>query len=281
MKQTISLIIVLFIWNNLSAESISGKIIDSKTKSNIANVRVIIKDYSSTLTDNAGKFTLKIPDNIDKNKIIINFDMPGYSYLDVALNNLNKNNNILLMDAIHKDAKSKELNHTKSEVKKEGITKGSSTFIFMLDNFSDIGGEFGFIVKKHTPCYLSSLNLYIGNTKIRNLKFRINIYDINNNYKRINDQEIISSVDMGNFYLAHDGWVKFDLFSYNIKIDRETLIVFENIFHPTISNDIELSFPGLSAITTKNNCFYRTSYHENFEKLDLKLSMFAELIPIN
>ncbi|NLA25677.1 MAG: carboxypeptidase-like regulatory domain-containing protein, partial [Bacteroidales bacterium] len=96
MKQTISLIIVLLIWNNLSAESISGKIIDSKTKSNIANVRVIIKDYSSTLTDDAGKFTLKIPDNIDKNKIIINFDMPGYACLDVGLNNLNRSNSTIL-----------------------------------------------------------------------------------------------------------------------------------------------------------------------------------------
>ena len=74
--------------------------------------------------------------------------------------------------------------------------------------------------------------------------------------------------------------MKFDISNYNLIIDREVLIVFENIYLPNISKDIELSCPGLSAIIGKSNFYIRLSPFDDFQRVDIKVSMYAEVTPV-
>lgn len=281
MKSIFLSLLFCFIGCFIYANTITGVVVDAKSKKNIAFVRIGIENCSSTLSDSSGHFSIDLPSGDsynDKNTIVI-FDRPGYSTLSISLEDYRASGGIVSMNPIPAQRKDISIS-TSTKARKEGITKGSCTYIISLDQMKETGGEFGFILGNNLPCYVSSLNLYIGNTKIRYLQFRVNIYDVQNNNQRMNDYEIITKADLGNAYLAQDGWVKFDISNYNLIIDRKVLIVFENLFHPNIAKDIELSFPGLTAMIGQGNFYYRLSPFDNFEKTDLKVSIYAEVTPI-
>lgn len=280
MKHLFPFLILYIIGGSLNAKTISGVIIDSKSKENVGLVRVGINACCFTLSDEFGHFTLNIPSERKYgDTTMIVFDKPGYATFYLSLKDLRASGGVVSMKSIQ-GLKLDNPISVNGKVRREGITSGSSTFIFMLDEMKELGGEFGIIIGENAPCVVSSLNLYIGNSKIRHLKFRVNIYDVHNGYKRINEHEIITSADLGSAYLAQDGWVKFDISNYNLIIDREVLIVFENIYLPNISKDIELSCPGLSAIIGKSNFYIRLSPFDDFQRVDIKVSMYAEVTPV-
>lgn len=276
----LSLFIFVFILN-LYSDGISGIIINSKTKTRLSYVRVGLENNTSALSDSLGNFHLILKDNQeykDRNVKLI-FDRPGFLPLSLSIGDFEKSGKIVSMTPTpHEKSKQNTANmyNVSSKTHKDGATRGSSTYVFMLDFMKELGGEFGIVIGNKIPCLISSLNLYIGHSKIRHLKFRVNVYDVNNNFKRINDHEIIAHADLGNAYQAVHDWVNFNISDYNLTIDREVLIVFENIYHQNIGEDIEMSVAGILASVGNSNSYFRIHPFNDFAKIGIRISMYAE-----
>lgn len=91
------ILILLFLYNTIYSQTLTGLVKDSKTNDNLEGVSILVKDTNiGTYSDSLGKFSLKLKEGLYN----IRFSYIGYK--DTIINiNLNKDKNILLkMDDI-------------------------------------------------------------------------------------------------------------------------------------------------------------------------------------
>lgn len=71
-----------------------GKVINSKTKKTLASANLLISNSNiSTITNNDGKYKLKVPETFQNHKVTISY--LGYISENISLNNLKKNDAII------------------------------------------------------------------------------------------------------------------------------------------------------------------------------------------
>jgi len=107
-----------------------------------------------------------------------------------------------------------------------------------LDNIN-LGSEIGrkFKLGNDNPSYLKNFKFFIKDNNFDFVKFRINIYTIENNnpYKKINFKNIIITTSEN-----YVGWINVDLLPFHIVVREDIIVTVEWIEHSEIGNKLNL-----------------------------------------
>ncbi|MCF6213489.1 MAG: carboxypeptidase-like regulatory domain-containing protein [Flavobacteriaceae bacterium] len=109
---------------------------------------------------------------------------------------------------------------------------------------SEIGRKFSLGSRKAS--ILENFQFYLIESNFKNLKFRLNIYSIENKRpgNKLNDSNILVNVD--NYF---KGWIKVNLIDYNLKIKQDIIITVEWINTSKDGNKLSLPIiiPSISS----------------------------------
>ena len=195
-----SLLTVLLLLQNLNLyaqKTLKGTIIDSKTNQGIpyASIGVLGKRIG-TIADENGDFVLRL------NKKTVSEENPtiissiGY---ESVLTRISKIKNSILLNPKNQTSTDTIKKSNDFEQKKIGrfIEKGIGSLSFhnKHDRNTDdkLGREIGAILNLKGKNYLSKVNFYIGRNEFDKVKFRLNIYNVKNDYPKdlIINEEIL------------------------------------------------------------------------------------------
>lgn len=225
------LLTILLLLQNVALhaqKSLKGSIIDSKTNQGIpyASIGVVGKNIG-TIADENGDFVLRLNKNSvsEKNPAIIS--SIGYESVSFRISKI-KNTILLnpekiqLKDTIVKsnDFEQKSIGRTVEK----GI--GSISFHNKKDkNIDDkLGREIGAILNLKGRNYLKKINFFIGQNQFDKVKFRLNIYNVKNNYPKdliINDEILIELSQ------NQKGWIEIDVSKYDLRFEDRVAVALQ------------------------------------------------------
>lgn len=207
---------------------LAGKVMNSE-KQVLAYTNTGIKDKNvGAISDISGNFKIIIPVNYITDELT--FSHIGYKELNIPVAELQQKKAISIV--LEKQAIEMEtaiVSNKKLQVKKIGV-RSRSPFIFgnpidNNNNNNDINEFLQFIDISNKPSQIVDANIYMIPVKQGAIACRINFYYAENGApgKRINTVEIIQKRTI------EKGWMKFDLSSFNLSIDRNFFVGFEFI----------------------------------------------------
>jgi hypothetical protein len=221
--------IVLFFLNlNLQAQkTLQGIIKDKVTNENLAYVNVgIVNQNSGTVSDANGKFEFKIRDNLSTEDLKIS--LIGYNTIILKVsefaNKIAKNEIIYLEKSI---AVLKEIVIKNKNLKTAtlGNILGRKTVSAGFVN-NVLGNEIGIIIKiQKKPTFIESFNAIVDYNKYKELKFRINFYNLKKglpNNTLLQENIIVTST-------VKNGLMTIDLDDYNIVVYEDFFVSIELI----------------------------------------------------
>lgn len=192
-----------------------------------ANIGVLNKP-NGTVSNLEGKFNLEV-ENTDVEDTI-RVSCLGYKSEDILFKDLIKNPMILDIKLQRQVEQLNEvaLNSKKIKTYSEGKlkTNTSQQVIFSMPNQENqnLGSEVGrkFKLGDETPSLLTEFKFFIKDNNFESVKFRINIYGIEDGkpFKKINTENIFASAGK-NF----TDWVVVDLTPFNIVVNDEVIVV--------------------------------------------------------
>lgn len=211
-------------------KTIKGIVTDSlKNPIQYVNVGVLNKPLG-TLTNASGEFILNVDSSMNLDTLKIS--CLGYKSKEMKVESLINNKSEIQISLANYIEKLDEVVITSGKLKmyNEGKekTKTSASVIFANPNYanqnlgSEIGRKFSLGTKK--PSILTHFKFFIRENNFELVKFRINIYSINNNrpVKKLFGSNII--VDVNN---KGKGWVNVDLTKYDIKTQEDIIVTVE------------------------------------------------------
>lgn len=211
-------------------KTIKGIVTDSlKNPIQYVNVGVLNKPLG-TLTNASGEFILNVDSSMNLDTLKIS--CLGYKSKEMKVESLINNKSKIQISLANYIEKLDEVVITSGKLKmyNEGKekTKTSASVIFANPNYvnqnlgSEIGRKFSLGTKK--PSILTHFKFFIRENNFELVKFRINIYSINNNrpVKKLFGSNII--VDVNN---KGKGWVNVDLTKYDIKTQEDIIVTVE------------------------------------------------------
>lgn len=138
-----------------------------------------------------------------------------------------------------------------------------------------LGSEIGVKIKlKDTPAVLKDFGWYLGANNFKNIKFRINIYSLKNNYpdSLILDKEVYAEV-----LNSKTGWNKIDLESFNLIVNSDFAITLQWIEHE-INKDKhpEVHIPGI--LTPFHVSYFRVASQDKWKKVNANLNYHVTLL---
>jgi hypothetical protein len=226
---------ILIFWTlilsaNFCFSQITGVVTDSlKNPIQYVNVGVLNKPLG-TLTNSNGEFVLNIDSSMNLDTLKIS--CLGYKSKEMKIEGLINTKSKIQISLENYMEKLDEVVITSSKLKmySEGKdkTKTSASVIFANSNHtnrnlgSEIGRKFSLGTKK--PSVLTHFKFFIRENNFDAVKFRINIYSINNNRpdKKLFGSNII--VDVNN---KGKDWVNVDLSEYDIKVQEDIIVTIE------------------------------------------------------
>lgn len=211
-------------------KTIKGIVTDSlKNPIQYVNVGVLNKPLG-TLTNANGEFILNVDNSMNLDTLKIS--CLGYKSKEMKVESLINNKSKIQISLANYIENLDEVVITSSKLKmyNEGKekTKTSASVIFANPNFvnqnlgSEIGRKFSLGTKK--PSILTHFKFFIRENNFELVKFRINIYSINNNrpVKKLFGSNIIVDVNT-----KGKGWVNVDLTNYDIKTQEDVIVTVE------------------------------------------------------
>jgi hypothetical protein len=226
---------ILIFWTlilsaNFCFSQIKGVVTDSlKNPIQYVNVGVLNKPLG-TLTNANGEFILNIDDSMHLDTLKIS--CLGYKSKEMKIDGLIDTKSKIQISLANYMEKLEEVVITSSKLKmySEGKekTKTSASVIFANPNYvnQNLGSEIGrkFSLGNKKPSVLKDFKFFIRENNFDEVKFRINIYSINNNRpeKKLFGSNII--VDVNN---KGKDWVNVDLSEYDIKIQEDVIVTVE------------------------------------------------------
>lgn len=230
-KQTKAiLIMLLLILNNAFSQEkiVRGIVLDNLKKPvQYANVGILNKPIG-TVTNKEGEFEL----NIDHSLILdtLKISSLGFKSKEFVIKNFigNRDFNIYLESHIEKleevvinPNNLKKYTTGKEKTKSNNQVFFSNPEIRNINLGSEIGRKFTFETKK--PALLEEFKFYIKENNFEKIKFRINIYNINNEIptNRINKIDIYKELN------NTKGWINVNLEDYNIAVTENVIITIE------------------------------------------------------
>ncbi|MES2764178.1 MAG: alpha/beta hydrolase-fold protein [Bacteroidota bacterium] len=220
--------IVLFIGISVSTiaqTQLTGVIVDKDKQTALPYVNIGIRHKNiGTVSLLNGNFSIQIPQQ--NNNDTLTFFMIGYEELKLPIANISTNQKVQL---IQKKYELYEIPVSANRLveKSFGIKKNNSPLHFTDGsvNQNDIFEIAQVIHLGETLSKITSLNLYVNESKSDSGTFRINFYDVKDSKpgQRIIEKNIIHK------QVINTGWLKFDLTAYNIYLKGKLIVALEFI----------------------------------------------------
>ncbi|MFD0751169.1 alpha/beta hydrolase-fold protein [Mucilaginibacter calamicampi] len=231
--QAKAITLLLFIFGyTLSAfcqTKLEGQIVNSASKSGLRYVNIGIKGRNiGTISKENGFFAINIPpENITDT---LTFSLIGYGELSIPLQQLTSNEKIKIQlvenTTMLKEAliRSDKLVERKFGIRNTGALLHFTDGIFKKDDSFEIGQVIDLGAR---PGKITSLNIHINSSRPDSATFRINFYQFDEDHNtpgpRIFNKSIVQR------HPIKEGWLKFDVSEYNIRLKGKVFASIEFI----------------------------------------------------
>ena len=224
MKTPFLILIILISTYNYSQSNIRGKIIDVENKTVLPYANIGIQGTNiGTVSDKNGFFNLRLKKDQNLNDSL-QFSFIGYKTNSIQIATLLNRENLVEMTSKADELSEVIISSKKPRQKIIGrnhIGTGTlwSNFYIAGEKQDDrLGKELGMKFNLRGDYRLKSLNFYVGPNEYNSVKFRVNIYKIDNNQptELMNGEDII--FEIGDI---QSEWFKVDLNEYDIYLKEE------------------------------------------------------------
>ncbi|KYG72227.1 carboxypeptidase-like protein [Roseivirga ehrenbergii] len=246
MKKAI-LLILLFVSTGLSAQEqiLQGKIVD-ENQSALAYVNIgLIGTTVGTVSNSEGLFKLTIKDLSQLINSTLRVSSIGYETQEFALNSVVKDGELMIvMKASTQQLNDVIITPSDTKVYTEGRDKTNTArqvnFSISTAQNQNLGSEIGrkFELSNRKDNYLKNFKFYIKYNDFDQVKFRINIYTLEDGVpsEYLNSQNLIIEITD-----KKTGWIEVDLSELNLVVRGDIAIGAEWIEHS--KNGRRLSLP--------------------------------------
>ena len=275
------LLTVLLLLQNVALyaqKTLKGSVIDSKTKQGIpyASIGVVGRGIG-TIADENGDFVLRLYKNSvsEKNPAIVS--SIGH---ESAILKISKIKNTILLNPDNTQfsdtiVKSNNLEQKRiGRIAEKGI--GSISFHNKHDKNSDdkLGREIGAILNLKGRGYLSKVKFFIGQNQFDKVKFRLNIYNVKNNYPKdlIINNEILIELSQN-----QSGWISIDVSKYNLRFEDRVAVALQWIEGVEIDRDSkQVTIPAIFPTFSRNG-FIRAKSQDFWTMMNATPSIYADV----
>ncbi len=273
--------IFLLNFNSYSQENIlNGEIKDAENKTLLqyANIGIANKNVG-TVSNSNGQFSLRLNEKINQNDIVT-FSYIGYQSKSLPISKLNLTNNLIELEPLKNQLDEVVVKFTKPKAKIFG--RNSKGFGLMHFNFytsyekdveDRLSKEIGMKFKLKKDCKINDLNFNVTSNEFSSLKFRLNIYKVENGLPT----ELISEKDIV-FEIKDEfkGWFNLDLKPYNIYLDKdsEDIAITIQWVESKKANENSKYFGISTAISATETSYYREKSMDTWKKSGQSLSFY-------
>ncbi len=208
-------------------KKVSGNVWNIETNTPLAYVNIGIKDKTvGTVSNNNGVFELLLNEQVTS-KDTVYFSYIGFNTERYLVSELHQLKKAILLQPKNTELDEVVISSQKIKLKSKKIGRTSKGLGLMHSNFytsyekdvdDRLSKEMGMALKIRRNCHIKDLNFNVTNNQFKFLKFRVNIYKIENGLPTdliIQDNIVFEIKD--NFL----GWVKVDLEPYDIQLKKE------------------------------------------------------------
>jgi hypothetical protein len=196
---------------------LSGRVTDSKNNQPVGFATIGIKGKSiGTVTDEQGRYLFSVTAAQVQESDVVIISSVGYQPVKMTYPAFKSSADIQLTPAVTQ-LRAVKVNPGKVKTKIYGRTGNSTLMVstmFTQKQLVDdnLGKEQAAILSIDNDCYLRDFNMFVVNNRFKNVKFRLNFYNVKNGYpdSLISDKNILFDVPQKH------GWVKVDLTPYQI-----------------------------------------------------------------
>lgn len=209
--------------------TVTGRVTDSlKTPLKYVNVGVLNK-YVGTVTNDKGIFKFNINNSMINDTLRIS--SLGYESEEILIKNIISNSKIdIILNNYTEELEEIILSSNQGKLRVKGKKKSKSKnevfFAIPKAKNQNLGAEIGrkFSIGSKKESQLKEFKFFIKKNNFEKIKFRVNIYSINNKYpsKNLNKKNIY--IDVKN---KSTGWIIVNLADYDINIKENIIITVE------------------------------------------------------
>ena len=263
-------------------KKISGKVWNFENNKPLPYVNIGIKNKTvGTVSSNDGLFKLLLNDKVTSKDTVV-FSYIGFKTEKYLVSELNKTKEPILLQPETMELDQVVISSKKIKLKPKKIGRTSKGLGFMHINFytthekdvdDRLSKERGMALKIKRNCHIKDLNFNVTSNQFKSLKFRVNIYKIENGLPTdliIQDNIIFEIKD--NFL----GWVKVDLEPYDIQLKKENDEVAVTIqWLESVKTDKKSKYFSISATTSPLHTFFsREKPMDTWTKNNYNLSFY-------
>jgi predicted alpha/beta superfamily hydrolase len=255
MKLLRSLLIYVFAFQSLYSMSqiiLSGKVENEKGEAlSFVNIGIKGKNIGACASED-GLFTITIPQNLEKDSL--SFALLGYEEFNIAIPNLiTAHHNKIALKSKTIYLKDIPITAQKLVEKKIGISKYKPAFHIIDASIQqkDIFEIAQVLRLPKSACKITSLNIFINESRKDSGVFRINFYELSDDkpYKKLNSSDIVFTKPI------NEGWLSFDLKDKNIYLKGDVVASIEFISSGQGSIKYEVKVGGTSKSFVRTSSF--------------------------
>lgn len=265
-------------------KKISGKVWNFENNKPLPYVNIGIKNKTvGTVSNDNGMFELLLNDKATS-KDTVYFSYIGFNTEKYLVSELSKMKNPILLQPQNTELDEVVISSQKIKLKSKKIGRTSKGLGLMHANFytsheidvdDRLSKEMGMELKVRRNCHIKDLNFNVTSNQFKSLKFRVNIYKIENGLPTdliIKDNIFFEIKD--NFL----GWVKVDLEPYDIQLKKENKDVAVTIQWLESVKEKEKSkyFAISTASSPMHTAFFRDKAMDNWAKGGHNLSFYLD-----
>lgn len=237
------ILFIITIQFSYSQSIIKGKVLDQSTKKPIAYANIgIVNTSVGTISNDDGTFSLKLPEQ-NKNDSVL-FSAIGYGRKNISTQSLVASDLTILMEekifrlnevtipSNREKNKHFELGNSscKGGVLETDTTYSGSSIALLIENKNPYHEDLIF------PVYLEHARIRIYRNNLLSFKLRLRLYSWDSLTNQPGEDLLAKSVVVESG--MRNGWLEFDLSSFEIIISKPFFIVFERILTETDRIDI-------------------------------------------
>lgn len=275
------LLFFVTIFDSFSQEkTINGEIKDAENKTYLqyANIGISNKN-AGTVSNSNGKFSLNIDEKINDNDLVT-FSYVGYRTKTISISKLNLLNNVIELEPEKNQLDEVVVKFVKPKPKILGRnSKGFGLMHFNFYSFYEkdvddrLSKEVGMKFKLKKDCKINDFNFNITSNDFSSLKFRLNLYKIENGVptKLIVEKDVVFEIKN-----EYKGWFNLDLRPYEIYLEKETedIAVVIQWVESKKANEKSKYFAISTAMSATETMFYREKAMASWIKSGQSLSFY-------